>query len=36
MSELYDIDKLPDGTFRLSLKILDSYQREDPFLSEKT
>ena len=35
MSELYNIDELPDGMFPLSFKIIDRYQREDPFLLEK-
>ena len=35
MSELYDIEELPEGTFPLSLKLRDSYQQEDPFLTEK-
>ena len=34
ISELYDIDELLDGTFNLSLKLIDRYQREYPFLSE--
>ena len=34
MSELYNIDELPYGTFPLSFKIIDHYQREDPFLLE--
>ena len=35
MSELYDIDELPDVTFPLSFNLIDRYQREDPFLTEK-
>ena len=35
ISELYDIDELPDGTFSLSFNIIDRYQREYPFLTEK-
>ena len=35
MSELYDIKELPDGTFTLSFNLIDRYQREDPFLTEK-
>ena len=34
MSELYDIDELPYGMFPLSFNIIDSYQREDPFLTK--
>ena len=33
-SELYDIEELPEGTFPLSFKRIDRYQREDPFLTE--
>ena len=32
MSELYDIDELHEGTFLLSFKLIDRYQREDPGL----
>ena len=35
MSELYDIEELPDGTVPLSFNIIDRYQWEDPFLTEK-
>ena len=35
MKELYNIDEIPDSTFTLSFKIIDHYQREDPFLTEK-
>ena len=35
MSELYDIEKLPEGMFPLSFKDIDRYQREDPFLTEE-
>ena len=35
MSELYDINELPDGTFPLSSNLLYLYQKEDPLLSEK-
>ena len=35
ISELYDIDKLPYVTFLLSFNLVDRYQREDPFLTEK-
>ena len=35
VSELYDIKELPDGTFPLSFNIIDQYQREVPFLTEK-
>ena len=34
MSELYNIDEFPEGTFPVSLNIIDHYQREDPILSE--
>ena len=34
ISELYNIDELIDGMFPLSFKIIDHYQREDPFLLE--
>ena len=34
MSELYDIEELPNGTFDLYFKKIDRYQREDPFLTE--
>ena len=30
MSELYDTEELPEGTFPLSLKPVDRYQREYP------
>ena len=35
MSELYDIEELPEGAFPLSFKLIDRYQREEPFLTEK-
>ena len=35
ISELYDIDELLESMFSLSFNIIDGYQREDPFLSEK-
>ena len=35
ISELYDIDELPEGMFPISSNIIDRYQREDPVLSEK-
>ena len=35
MSELYKIEELPEGTFPLSFNLLERYQREDPFLTEK-
>ena len=35
MSEIYDIKELPDGTFPLLLNLIDRYQRENYFLSEK-
>ena len=36
MSELYDIEEPPEGTFPLSFKIIDRYQREDPIQTIKT
>ena len=35
MSGLYDIYEVPEGMFLLSFNIIDLYQREYPFLSEK-
>ena len=35
MSEIYDIEELPDGTFTLSFNLIDRNQREEPFLTEK-
>ena len=35
MSEMYDTKELLEGTFPLSLNLIDRYQQEDPFLSEK-
>ena len=35
MPEIYGVDKLSYGTFTLSFKFIDRYQREDPFLPEK-
>ena len=35
MSELYDTDEMPEGTFPLSLKLIDRYQREDPCLQAR-
>ena len=32
MSELYDIKELSEGTFHLSIKIIDRYQWEEPIL----
>ena len=29
------MEELPDLTFPLSLKLIDRYQQEDPFLTEK-
>ena len=34
MSELYDIEELPEGTFSLSLNLIDRFRREDPFPTE--
>ena len=35
MSELYDINELPEGMFPLSFNSIDRYHQEDPFLWEK-
>ena len=35
MPELYDIEKLPKGTFPLSFNLIDRFHWEDPFLTEK-
>ena len=35
MSELYDIEELLDGTFNISFKLTDCYQRKDPILTDK-
>ena len=35
MLELYDIEELPEGTFTISFKLKDRYQREYPILTEK-
>ena len=35
MSELHNINELPDSMFPLSLILINRYQQEDPFLSEK-
>ena len=35
MSELYDIDKLPERNFTLSFKLIDRYQSKDSFLQAK-
>ena len=34
MSELYNVEVLPEVTFSLSFKLVDCYQREDPILTE--
>ena len=34
-SELYNIEKMPHETFTIYLKLIESYQKEDPILSEK-
>ena len=36
VSELYDIDELPEGTFTLSFKLKDRYQQEDHLLTKTT
>ena len=35
MSELYNIEELPEGKFPLSFFLIDRYQKEAPFRSEK-
>ena len=35
ISEIYNTDELPEGTLYLYFKLIDGYQREDPFLSGK-
>ena len=35
MPELCDIGELPEGTFPLSFKLIEHYQRKDPILTEK-
>ena len=35
MSELYDIEELPEGTFPLYFNLLYRYQQEEPFFAEK-
>ena len=35
MSELFDIKELPEDTFPLYFNLIDRYQREKPFLTEK-
>ena len=35
MLELYNIHELPDDVFTLYFKLIDRYQKEDPFLLEK-
>ena len=35
MLELYNIDELPGGKFTQYLQLIDRYQQEEPFLSEK-
>ena len=35
MSEIYNINELPEGKFQISFNIIDRYQREDPILSEE-
>ena len=34
MSEIYDIEELPEGTFPLYFNLIYRYQQEDPFLTE--
>ena len=33
MSEIYDIEELPEGSFPLSFNLIESYQWEEPFLT---
>ena len=35
MSEIYNIEELPEGSFPLSFKLIDRYQQEDTILTEK-
>ena len=35
MLKLYNIEELPEGTFPLYFNLINSYQQEDPFLTEK-
>ena len=35
MSELYDIEELPEGMFPLSFNLVYRYQRKYPILTEK-
>ena len=35
MSYFYDTEELPEGTFTQSFNLVDRYQREDPFQTEK-
>ena len=35
MSEIYDIEEIPDGMSPLSFNLINHYQREDPLLTEK-
>ena len=35
MSELYDIEELPEGNFPLSFKLIGRYQRKDPIPTKK-
>ena len=35
VSEMFDIEKLPEGTFTITINIIDQYQQKDPFLTTK-
>ena len=35
MSELYDIDELPEGTFPISFNTIYRYQQGDPIISKQ-
>ena len=35
MSKLYDIEELLEGTFPISFNLIDCYQQEEPFPTEK-
>ena len=35
MSKIYDIREMPEGTFTISFKFIDLYQREEPIQTEE-
>ena len=35
MSELFEINELPEGEFPMILNIIDQYQQKDPCLTDK-